>query len=199
MRILTETPRGCGHRKDGGAYLVGDMSVLGNLPSCVLVDPPIPIDTGIIPHSRGVYLVNFDAVLTESDQRLWLAGTSAESLRKRDDAAWEIERYGMRLNTRLHVGICKGLDPEQAEQRLHQLQLARGTYPADYILAITRAGRGRRIARETAVMQQAIRDKDWIALLAACWRLAGYDNKIVGDNIKRLMVSIGAIADTGLV
>lgn len=198
MRVLTERPRGCGHRKDGGCYLMGETGVMGNLPACVEVDPPIPVDEEIIPFTRGVYLVNFDAVLTEEDQRTWLVDSSAESLRQRDDHAWDIERYGMPLNTRLRVGICSGMDADEAEDRLHDLKLARGVYLADYILAISKAGKGRRVARETAVMQQARIDKNYIALLASCWRLVGYNGKgadTVNKNLKRLMVSIGAVAD----
>ena len=198
MRTLIETPRGCGHRKDGGTYLMGEIGILGNLPACVEVDPPIPIDEEVIPFTRGVYLVNFDAVFTEEDQRAWLVDSSAESLRRRDDHAWDLERYGMPVNTRLRVGICQNMMPEEAEDRLHQLKLAKGAHLSDYILAISRAGRGRRVARETGIMQQAKLDKNYISMLAACWRLAGYDGKgadAVTANIKRIMVCIGAVSD----
>ena len=180
---------------------MGDLSVMGTLPACVEIDPPIPVDLSIIPHTRGVYLVDFDLVLTESDQRLWLVDSSAESLRHRDGRAWEMDRYGMPLQVRLQTGICKGMSPEDAEERLHRLTVAKNVYLADYILAITR-GRGRGVAREVAIMQQARQDKDLIALLAACWRLSPYEGKndrVVKDNIKRIMVSLGAVQDAVLV
>jgi hypothetical protein len=178
------------------------MSVLGTLPSVVEIDPPIPVNSDIIPHSRGVYIVNFDAVLTEDDQRKWLIESSADSLRRRDEAAWELERYGLRLSARLSLGICGGMNPQRAEERLAQLQKMRGVFISDYILAITRVGRGRRVAREVARMQQAMRERDWISLLAACWRLSGYEGsgaEQVWQNIKRIMVSIGATGDAALI
>lgn len=202
MRTLIEAPRGCGYRKDGGCYLVGETGPDGNLPSVVEIDPPIPLDTDVIPFTRGVYTVNFDAVLTESDQRLWLVDTSKESLRQRDAAAWELDRYGMRLQTRLRTGICAGMEPNQAENRLAELARAKNSTLRIYALNIAKAGRGRRIARETGVMQQAVKDRDWIALLASCWRLALYDGSgsaTVRRNIKRLMVSIGATEDAILI
>ena len=189
-RIIEEEPRGCGHRVEGGTYLMGEIGIMGNLPSCVLIDPPIPIDQGVFPFSRGVYIVNFQAVLTESDQRLW-----SESYIQRDGLAWETERYGMPLSVRLKIGMCAGLTPAEAEDKLASLCQRRGTYPVDYILKITRAGKGRRVAREAAAMQDCRVRKDWRGLLAACWRLAGYDNQVVRDNIKRIMVSIGALED----
>ena len=199
IRTVHEAPRGCGYRKEGGSYLTGEPGLLGTLPACVPVDPPIPVDQAVIPFTRGVYLVDLDAILIEDDQCLWLVDSSAESLRKRDDLEWERERYGIPLLVRLRTGICEGLDANDAEIRLHKLQPTRGAHLEDYILAITRAGRGRRIARETAKMQQARMDKDWMALLASCWRLANYPDMRVRKNLKRIMVSLGAVSDAVLV
>jgi len=88
VRVLHEARWGCGYRVVGGAYLVGEVAALGILLTCVEVDPPIPVDTDAIPFSRGVYLIDFDAVFQERDQRLWLAGTSRESLAQRDHRRW---------------------------------------------------------------------------------------------------------------
>lgn len=198
MRVLAEAPRGCGHRKDGGAYLTGEPGLFGSLPTVVEIDPPIPVDVGIIPHSRGLYLIDLDMILTEDDQRLWLVDSSAESLRRRDDHGWDIQRYGMPLKTRLQTGICAGMEPNQAETRLSKLFPRLGTTLSRYILDIGYAGKGRRVAREIAIMQKARMDHDYIALLASCWRLAGYSGKgerEVLDNVKRIMVSLGAIED----
>ena len=189
-RIIEEEPRGCGHRVEGGTYLMGEIGIMGDLPSCVLIDPPLPINSEVFPHSRGVYIVNFQAVLTEEDQHLW-----SDSHIERDGRKWELERYGMPLSVRLKVGTCAGLTPGEAEDKLASLCQRQGTYPVDYILKITRAGKGRRVAREAAIMQDCRARKDWRGLLAACWRLAGYDNQVVVDNIKRIMVSIGALED----
>lgn len=198
MRILHETPRGCGYRKDGGAYLTGEPGTQGSLPTCVEIDPPIAINEEVLPHTRGLYMIDLDSVLTEEDQRLWLIDTSRESLRTRDRLAWEVEQYGMSLDARRRMGICNGMSPTDVEARLAALNLADGVYPSDYILAITKAGKGRRIARETAKMQEARMAKDWRGLLAACWRLVGYDgqkSEVIHDNLKRLMVVIGAMED----
>ena len=202
MRTLIETPRGCGYRKDGGCYLTADISSLGSLPTCVTIEPPTPLDTDVIKFTRGIYIVNFDAVMTESDQRLWLIESSKESLRARDAKSWELDRYGMSLDLRLRSGICVGLNPEQAEQRLSLLKPAKNSFVQDYIISISKQGRGRAVARETAVMQKARIDGDWVALLAACWRLSGYSGRnesSVKQNLKRIMVVLGAVDDAVLV
>lgn len=198
MRTLYEGPRGCGYRQDGGTYLTGEIGSMGDLSSCVLVDPPIPVDTKIIPFSRGIYTIDLNAVFTTIDQRQWLIETSSESLRKRDFMAYEMQRYGMSLHARLRVGICAGMTAEQAEVRLGRLQPARGTFLSDYILGINYSGKGRRVAKETALMQRAKLDGDYLALLASCWRLSHYKGQgeqKVRDNVKRIMVSIGALED----
>ena len=197
-RVIEEAPRGCGYRKDGGAYLMGEIDVLGALPACVLVDPPVPVDSEIIPHTRGVYLVNFDAVILGDPCDEWLVGTSKASLRDRERKAWEYERYGMTLDSRLKTGVCAGMDPARAEATLASLSPFADVYLADYILAISRSGKGRKVAREVGVMQKARGDQDYPALLASCWRLSGYGGpgaSEVGKNCKRIMVGIRAIGD----
>lgn len=197
IKVSHEQARGCGFRKAGGTYLTGEIGEMGTLPTCVLIDPPIPVDCNIIPFSRGVYLVNLDAVLTE-EPRQWLVGSSKNSLKERDHRSWEIERYGMTLHERLQSGICAGLEPEQAEVRLAELQPFQDVYLSDYITAIQRSGKGRRVAREVAKMQEARLGKDHGALLASAWRLVGYSGKgeeQVDRNVKRIMVGIGAMED----
>lgn len=198
MRTVHEGKRGCGYRKDGGAYLMGELSFLGTLPACVEIDPPIPLDTEVIPFTRGVYLVEFDNIFTETDQRLWLAGSSRESLRERTDREWDIARYGMPLSVRRATGVCDGLSVEGTEAVLDALAKRPGAYLEDYILAIHRAGRGRRVAAEVAKMNECIRGDDWRGLLASCHRLSGYSGEgaaVVSANLKRLAVSIGATED----
>jgi hypothetical protein len=197
-RVIEEGPRGCGYRKDGGAYLVGELDVLGALPPCVLVDPPVPVDSEIIPHTRGVYLVAFDAVVLGEPCDEWLIGSSKASLRDRERKAWEYERYGMTLDARLKTGVCAGMDPARGEAALASLSPFGDVYLADYILAISRAGKGRKVAREVGVMQQARKDKDYPTLLASCWRLSGYNGSGASDvekNCKRIMVGIRAMGD----
>lgn len=198
-RVIEEGPRGCGYRKDGGAYLMGELDVLGALPACVLVDPPVPVDSEIIPHTRGVYLVNFDPVVLGEPCTEWLAGSSRVSLRDRERKAWEFERYGMTLDARLKTGVCAGMDPARAEATLASLSPFGDVYLADYILAIGRMGKGRKVAREVGVMQQARVQQDYPALLASCWRLAGYNGSGASDvekNVKRIMVGIRAMGDS---
>jgi len=190
--------RGCGYRIVGGAYLVGEVAALGTLPTCVEVDPPIPVDTDAIPFSRGIYLIDFDAIFQEQDQRLWLVGTSRESLAQRDHRRWEIEQYGMTLHERMRVGICAGMSLVQAELRLAMLHPYPDIYLNDYIAAIQRAGKGRRIAREVGKMQEARLAENWKALLASAWRVAGYSGKgedVISRNVKRIMVGIDAMKD----
>lgn len=197
-RVIEEEPRGCGYRKDGGAYLVGELDVLGALPSCVLVDPPVPVNSEIIPHTRGVYLVNFDPVVLGEPCENWLVGSSKASLRERERKAWEYERYGMTLDARLKTGVCAGMDPARAEATLANLSPFKDVYLADYILAIGKAGKGRKVAREVGIMQQARLNQDYPALLASCWRLAGYAGPGASDvekNCKRIMVGIRAMGD----
>ena len=202
MRTLHETARGCGFRKDGALYLTGEPAEMGTLPTCVVIDPPIPVDCDVIPFSRGVYVVNLDAVLTESDQRLWLAGSSKDSLKERDHRAWEIDRYGMTLHERLRIGICADLNPEQAEHKLMGLHPYKDVYLSDYINAIKMYGKGRRVAREVAVMHQARMGGDYKNLLASAWRLTGYSGEgedQVSKNVQRIMVGIGALEDAMVV
>lgn len=201
MRSVHVSKRGCGWPVDGGAYLTGEIGLLGTLPACVEIDPPIPLDMGAIPFTRGIYVVDFDLIFTEPDQRMWLTGTSAESLHRRDVETWDRERYGMSLHSRNRIGICREMSPEQVEHKLDSLSLRPGSYPSDYVLAINRAGRGRKVAREVAAMTEAVRGKKWRDLLAACWRLAGYSGKgseEVEKNIRRLMVSVGATEDAAI-
>ena len=198
IRVLHEKPRGCGHRKAGGGYLTGEPKTLGTLPLCVTVDPPIPVDCDVIPFSRGVYMADLDAILTEEDQRLWLSGTSKASLKERDHRKWEIEQYGMTLYERCRTGICAGMVPGMVEIRLAMLVPFKDVYMSDYILAIQRAGKGRRVTREVARMTEARLAKDWKGLLAAAWRLAGYEGDIVNQNVKRIMVGLGAMEDAVL-
>jgi len=71
-------------------------------------------------------------------------------------------------------------------------------YLNDYITAIQKAGRGRRIAREVGKMQEARLAENWKALLASAWRVAGYSGKgedVVNRNVKRIMVGIDAMKD----
>jgi len=197
VKILHESKRGCGFRKAGGAYLTGEIGEMGTLPTCVLIDPPIPVDCDVIPFSRGVYKVNLDAVLTE-ETRMWLAGSSKDSLKERDHRSWEIERYGMTLHERLQSGICAGMSPDEAELELAMLHPFKDVYLSDYITAIQRSGKGRRVAREVAKMTEARLEEQFGDLLAAAWRLTGYSGKgedQVEKNIKRIMVGIGAMKD----
>jgi hypothetical protein len=104
----------------------------------------------------------------------------------------------MTLDARLKTGVCAGMDPARGEAALAGLSPYGDVYLADYILAISRAGKGRKVAREVGVMQQARKDKDYPALLASCWRLSGYGGPGASEiqkNVKRIMVGIRAMGD----
>ena len=202
MRTIHERSRGCGHRAAGGCYLCGEPSVMGTLPTVVVVDPPIPVDVLTIPWTRGIYIVDFDRVFDSDDQRTWLAGSSQASLLNRDRGAWEKQQYGMSLHQRCSVGICAGCNPAQAEVVLAGLKpIAYNWRLADLINSLGNVG-SKKVAREVATMQRARMDKDWKGLLAACWRLADYRDKdadVVKEFVKRLMAGIGAAEDAVLI
>jgi hypothetical protein len=128
-RVLHDHPRGCGFRKEGGLYLVSEMSPTGTLPPIVLIEPPIPFE-GRSPrqgrtaesvrgeHFRGFVYVDGDQLLARESQDAWWIGPSLDRAIK---CQW-IEILGMPLSVRMRLGLGKGAkDQVELAERLTAL------------------------------------------------------------------------------
>lgn len=167
MRIIREGRRGCGRRHEQGIYLVAEPGG-GELPLWNAVEPPIPYDGA---HFRG--WVEIDLVGTLDQRQVMLAGTSAERKRDEDARAWEIDRFGMTLQTRLRTGIGEGLNEEQLGERLNALSAA-GPMMSK-IGALLRTLGTMAISRadgELAKAWRSAQEDDPAGVLACCWRIS---------------------------
>ena len=105
----------------------------------------------------------------------------------------------MTLHERCRIGFTAGMEPAQVVEALANLQPTRSTWDmAQWTLAVGRAGKGRRIAAETARLQKCFNSLEWGEGLAACWRLTRYSGKgksVVWANVARIMSGLGAQKD----
>lgn len=198
MKTITEGRRGCGVRKEGATYLVSEPGG-GELPLWNPIEPPIPYDDE---HFRGWVEIDLEATL--DDRKVVLSGTSAEREREEDAKAWEIKEFGMPLQTRLRIGIGKGLSEEELAIKLGWLSMARlGSGGAvDTIGSCLRALGEMQITRldaELAKVWHAAQDDDPAAILASSWRMARLlpAGKVrdAKRHLMRIMVLVGALHD----
>jgi len=167
MRVIIEGRRGCGRRHEEGIYLVSEPGG-GELPLWNPVEPPIPYSGD---HFRG--WVEIDLAATLADREVILAGASAERKRDEDARAWEVERFGMPLQTRLRIGIGQGLTEEQLAQRLNGLSVAGRMMEGigSSLRALGSKGIGRADG-ELARTWEYVQDGDAAGILACCWRIS---------------------------
>ena len=104
MRTITCSPRMCGRRKKGNAYLISEPSENGILPLWSDIDPPIPYEGG--KQFRGLLVISLDLLLAGKN---YLAGASAERERHETISEPEIRMFGMPLRTRSTIGTCRDI------------------------------------------------------------------------------------------
>lgn len=196
MRTITEGSRGCGRRKQGATYLVSEAGD-GELPLWNPIEPLIPYDGQ---HFRGWVEIDLEGTLR--DREVVLEGISAERKRDEDAKSWEVDQFGMPLQTRLRTGIGKGLSEEELGIKLAWLSMGRLASATETIGGCLRALGEMHISRldaELAKVWSAAQDDDPAAILASCWRMskllpAGKMSE--GKRyLMRIMVLVGALAD----
>jgi len=195
MKVLRETKRGCGHRQEGALYLVTELGG-GELSRWSPIDPPVPYEGE---HFRT--WVEIDLGETLEQREVVLAGVSAERAQTEDARAWEVEQFGMPLQTRLRVGIGKGLSPEELGGRLGQLMMGELVISKSvgHCLRALNEMEIPRLDGELARAWQAAQKQDAGGLLASCWRMS---KKVppsrqaeANDHLMRVMVLVGATED----
>lgn len=183
IRVIKEGQRGCGKRKKGSIYLVGEGSPDGILPMFVAIDPPIPYEGD---HFRGTVLIDLDAVLGGLPQGEWLVGASERRARRQSLKAEEIDLFGMTMKEREALGIPT-LSLELFGAIAHSLRA----------LAKMKLGKSQ---VEIPKAFKAIQDNDPQQVLACLWRLwkgCSSKRKIEARlHVRLAMYNLGAVGDS---
>lgn len=197
IRTVEQKRRKCsasGERHEG-YYLVGELDPNGVLPAIVIVDPPIPFEPPEgHPLGRVPLVIDLDLLLEGASYEAYIQGSSAARLRHQKLLEPEIVAFGMPIERRRSVGICRD----------HGLEALQNLTPSNVSVAGSWVRTAVHMAGDKAMgeMVTEFSRGNWAGMLAALhrgWRVyppAKRDKMRFA--IAGLMRSIGAGADVEL-
>lgn len=193
IRVITEDKRKCGYRKGGGFYLVAELDEKeGVLAPITLIDPPILVEGK---QSRGYVIVNGDNILERMPEEDWFAGATKD---RKDKDRWSIETFGMPLERRRKIGVCKGFKTEEE----CVLALSNRAYYTSDLIKLVRVmgitGINDLAPSSYASLVSAVQEADPLKTAASLHRMvseAGRRKKQVLPSVMVGLTKIGLIAD----